>query len=50
MWRGVRGIKECEQKRGEYKGGMMCVCVVDVYEEKVKESECSCGEERGVKQ
>ena len=50
MWRGVRGIKEYEQKRGGYKGGMMCVCVVDVYVDGLNESECSFGEKREVKQ
>ena len=27
----------------------MCVSVVDMYKEKVKEGECSCGEGRGLK-
>ena len=27
----------------------MCVSVVDMYKEKVKEGECSCGEGRGFK-
>jgi hypothetical protein len=28
---------------------MMYVCVEDMYKEKVKEGECSCGEGRGMK-
>jgi hypothetical protein len=37
-------------RREEGIKGERCVYVlVDVYKEKVKEGECSCGEERGVK-
>ena len=40
----MREVKERESRREGVYDGMMCVSVVDVYEDELKDGECRCGE------